>query len=50
MSKKGKFSDCIDEEMNGFEPMGETPKERTEHVRNAFKKAADDCKKKLFGI
>ncbi len=49
MSKKSEISDCIDDEMKDFSPKGETPKERAKHIRDAFKKAADDCVKKLYG-
>lgn len=48
MSKKGEMSDCIDDEMKDFKPVGDTPKKRSEHIRNAFKEAAEECVKKLY--
>ena len=50
MAKKGDMSDCIDGEMKDFKPIGKDPKERSDHIRDAFNKAADDCRKKLYPI
>jgi hypothetical protein len=49
MSEDREISDCIDDKMKDFKPVGKTPKERSDFVRNAFKKAAEDCVKKIYG-
>ncbi len=46
ISKKQKIKDCIDDKMSEFEPIGDTQQDRVQSIRNAFTKAAEDCKKK----
>ena len=50
MSKKGEMSDCIDDKLKEFKPIGDTPQKRAENTRKAFKEAAEDCLKKLYDV